>query len=70
MKALLGSQDMWEMVDNGYNEPRDEATLSQTHMDSLKDSRKRDKKALYLIYQRLDDYAFEKISEVKSVKIE
>jgi len=33
----------------------------------LKDSRKRDN-TLYLIYQKLDDDAFEKISEAKSAK--
>ncbi|KAL5769585.1 hypothetical protein ACOSP7_013739 [Xanthoceras sorbifolium] len=36
--------------------------------DSLKDSRKRDKKALYLIYQALDDDGFEKISSASSAK--
>ena len=68
MKALFGSQDVWEIVENDYNKPRGEATLSQTQRDSLKDSRKRDKKAFYLIYQGLDDDAFEKISEAKSSK--
>ena len=33
----------------------------------MKDSRKRDN-TLYLIYQKLDDDAFEKISEAKSAK--
>ena len=35
-----------------------EGSLSQTQRDSLRDSRKRDKKTLYLIYQGLDDDAF------------
>ncbi|KAE8735550.1 Beta-galactosidase 8 isoform 1 [Hibiscus syriacus] len=35
---------------------------------TLKDSRKRDKKALYLIYQALDDDGFEKISSASSSK--
>ena len=68
MKALLGSQDVWEIVEKGYNEPQEGATLSQAQRDSLKDSRKRDKKALYLIYQGLDEDAFEKISEATTAK--
>ena len=34
----------------------------------MRDSRKRDKNALYLIYQGLDEDVFEKISEAKSAK--
>ena len=68
MKALLGAQDVWEMVEKGYNEPQDQATLSQTQRDTLKDARKQDKKALYLIYQGLDDDTFEKVAEAKSAK--
>ncbi|KAK4269386.1 hypothetical protein QN277_022549 [Acacia crassicarpa] len=68
IKALLGSQDVWEMVEKGYNESQEGATLSQAQRDSLKDSRKREKKALYLIYQGLDEDAFEKISEATTVK--
>ncbi|KAL5827884.1 hypothetical protein ACOSQ3_019735 [Xanthoceras sorbifolium] len=62
MKALLGAHDVWEVVEKGYTKLEDESTLSQTQKDSLKDLRKKDKKALYLIYQALDDDGFEKIS--------
>ncbi|KAJ4700583.1 Retrovirus-related Pol polyprotein from transposon TNT 1-94 [Melia azedarach] len=71
MKALLGAQDVWEVVEKGYNEPRDDVAISvltQAQRDTLKDSRKRDKKALYVIYQALDDDAFEKISNATSAK--
>ena len=68
MKALLGAHDVWEIVEKGYNEPEDEATLTQQQKDSLKDSRRRDKKALYLIYQALDDDGFEKISSATFAK--
>ncbi|KAK6126966.1 hypothetical protein DH2020_039294 [Rehmannia glutinosa] len=68
MKALLGAHKVWDIVEKGYVEPQDEATLSQTQKDNLKDSRKRDKKALYLIYQALDDDGFEKISSATTAK--
>ena len=68
MKALLGSQDVWEIVEKGYKESENEGTLSQAQNDSLGDSRKRDKKAFYLIYQGLDEDAFEKISKAMLAK--
>ncbi|CAN6714513.1 unnamed protein product [Malus baccata var. baccata] len=77
MKALLGAHDVWEVVEKGYTELEDEATLSQPQKESLKDSRKRDKKALYLIYQALDDNGFEKlqtsykgVEQVKKVRLQ
>ena len=56
------------MVEKGYNEPQDEATLSQTQRDTLKDARKRDNKVLYLIYQGLDDDKFEKFAWSGQIK--
>ena len=68
MKALLGAHAVWEIVEKGYSEPNEEASLSQTQKDSSKDSRKRDKKALFRIYQTLDDDGFEMISSATSAK--
>ncbi|CAN6702326.1 unnamed protein product [Malus baccata var. baccata] len=68
MKALLGAHDVWEVVEKGYTEPEDEATLTQAQKESLKDSRKKDKKTLYLIYQTLDDNGFEKVLSATSTK--
>ncbi|KHN01763.1 hypothetical protein glysoja_047721, partial [Glycine soja] len=48
--------------EKGYKEPQDETSLSQAQKETLKDSRKRDKKAFFLIYQALGDDEFEKIS--------
>ncbi|GAU28885.1 hypothetical protein TSUD_293370 [Trifolium subterraneum] len=66
--ALLGAHDVWEIVEKGLVIPENEGTLSQTQEDSLRDSRKRDKKALCLIYQGLDEDTFEKVSGAKTVK--
>ena len=43
IKALLGLQDVWEIVEKGHKESENEGTLSQAQKDSLRDSRKRDK---------------------------
>ena len=69
MNALLGAHDVWEVVEKGLSEPDDEATLTQVQKESLKDLRKRDKKALFLIYQALNDDEFQKISDATSSNI-
>ena len=65
---VLGAHDVWEMVEKGYKEPQNETSLSQAQNESFKDSRKRDKKALFLIYQALDYDVFENISYATSAK--
>lgn len=65
MKALLGANNV---VEKGYDEPKDESKLSSTQKDSLKDLRKRDKKALFFTYQAPDDDGFEKIFSATSAK--
>ena len=42
--------------------------MSFTQRDNLKDSRKKDKKALFPFYQALDDYYFGKISKATPAK--
>ncbi|XP_026432344.1 uncharacterized protein LOC113329718 [Papaver somniferum] len=68
MKALFGSQDAWEIVEKGYVEPDDEAALPQNEKDVLRISRKRDKMALYLIYQGMDESSIERISRAVNAK--
>lgn len=65
MRTLLGCFDAWEVVERGFAEPENAAALealSPVQREALKDSRKKDRKALTLIHQGLDDNTFEKIS--------
>ncbi|XP_050895547.1 uncharacterized protein LOC127102188 [Lathyrus oleraceus] len=66
-KALLGAQDVWDIIEKGFNE-KDEASLNQGVKETLRESRKRDKKALFLIYQSVDEDTFEKISNATTTK--
>ncbi|XP_074336690.1 uncharacterized protein LOC141673860 [Apium graveolens] len=71
MKVLLGSYDNWDIVENGYDEPTDtaaETALSNAEKMILKETRKKDKKALYTIIQGVDESTFEKISNAKTAK--
>eukprot|EP00257_Ricinus_communis_P025840 XP_025013254.1 uncharacterized protein LOC112534966 [Ricinus communis] len=51
MKTLFISQDLWDLVEKGYN---DEGIMA----DALKDMRKKDAKALFFIQQGVDDAIF------------
>ena len=62
MKAFLGSQDELEVIEKGYKEPQDESILSTNQKDILKDMRKKENKALIIIYQAMDEGTFKKIS--------
>ncbi|KAJ0034348.1 hypothetical protein Pint_25075 [Pistacia integerrima] len=68
MKTLLGAHDVWKIVENRFINSQDESTLSTIQKETLKGSRKRDKKTVFLIYQALDDDGFEKISNATSIK--
>ncbi|GMI83753.1 hypothetical protein HRI_002044600 [Hibiscus trionum] len=71
MKALLGSQDCWDIVVKGYVEPENaaaEAVLTNEEKRALKDARKRDQRTLYYIFQAVDESNFEKIAEATTAK--
>jgi len=62
MKALLGSQDVWDIVSNGYEEPESDVTLNHAPREALQNIRKKDRKTLTIIHQAINDNNFEKIS--------
>ncbi|KAL8094563.1 hypothetical protein AgCh_036190 [Apium graveolens] len=60
-----------DIVESGYDEPVDattEAALSNAEKMILKETRKKDKKALYTIIQGVDESTFEKISNAITAK--
>nr|XP_008360637.2 uncharacterized protein LOC103424324 [Malus domestica] len=69
-KALFGSQELWEVVSSGYVVPttEQEATYTANQMTTLKDLRKKDQKALYLLYQGLEHSTFKKVAEATTSK--
>ncbi|XP_070003310.1 uncharacterized protein [Nicotiana sylvestris] len=63
MKAIPGSQDVWEIVDRGYAKPDNEEALPQNEKDVLAKTKKKDQQALTPIHQCLDDAMFEKVAD-------
>ena len=68
MKALLRSQENWEVVEDGFNEPTNTTGWSNAQLKVLKDARVKDKAALSILYQAVDESGFEKIASAKSSK--
>ena len=61
MKALLGSHDCWKVVQEGFEEPENTTGYSATQNKVLKETRSKDKAALYMFYRAVDEAIFEKI---------
>jgi len=62
MKALLGSQEVWEVVENGHQEPEDVGEMTIAQLARLKATRAKDKTTLYVLYRAVDESGFEKIA--------
>jgi len=68
MKVLYGSQELWDIVERGYTEVENQSELTNQQLVELRENRKKDKKALFFIYQAVDEFIFESISTATSAK--
>lgn len=68
MKALLGSQDAWEVVEEGFKEPTNTTGYTAAQNKALKEERSKDKAALYMLFRAVDESGFEKIAEATTSK--
>jgi hypothetical protein len=68
MKALLGAQDTWEVVKVGYEEPVANTNQTANQLKALKETRMKDKTALYFLFRAVDESGFEKIAGATTSK--
>nr|XP_017217271.1 PREDICTED: uncharacterized protein LOC108194844 [Daucus carota subsp. sativus] len=70
MKEILGFYDIWDIVENGYNEPTKatEVALSDAEKTALNGCRSKNNKACFMIYQGVDESTFDNIAHVKKAK--
>jgi len=68
MKTLLGSLENWEVVKDGFEEPAKTTNWSNALLKALKEACVKDKVALYIMYQVVDETDFEKITSAKFSK--
>ncbi|KAH1098337.1 hypothetical protein J1N35_015258 [Gossypium stocksii] len=68
-EGFAGSQDCRNVVKNGYVEPKNattEVALTNEEKRVLKEACKKDKRALFFIFQGVDESNFEKILDAKT----
>src|SRR5713101_3874011 len=71
MKALFRGQDVWDIVQNGYAEPIDQAAynnLSQAEKDVPREQRKKDGKDLFYIHQAMHESILPRVSAKTNAK--
>jgi len=68
MKALLDSQDAWEVVKEGFEEPTDTTRYTEAQTKALKEIRSKDKATLYMLFRVVDESGFEKIVSATTSK--
>ncbi|KAI3937122.1 hypothetical protein MKX01_015337 [Papaver californicum] len=68
MRALLGSQDLWEMVKEGFEEPTNTTGYTAAQNKALKETRSKDNAALYMLFRAVDESGFEKIAGATTSK--
>ena len=61
MKALLGSLDVREVTNDGFEEPSNTTTNTAAQTKALKETRANDKTTLYMLFRAVDKLDFEKI---------
>jgi len=68
MKALLGSHDACEVVEEGFEEPTDITGYTVAQTKALKKMRSKDKTTLCTLFQDVDESGFEKIVSATNSK--
>jgi hypothetical protein len=58
MKAFFGSQDLWDIVESGFDVMDNVEGITQRQQTELKENRKKNNKALFYIYQVVDEGIF------------
>lgn len=68
MNTFFFSQDLGDLVESGYVGPEDAATLTTAQKAELKDNRKKDSKALFVMQQAIHESFFSRIVAAKNSK--
>ena len=68
MKTFFGSQDLWDIVEEGFIAPTDTLTLTAAQKKELKENKQKDSRALYILQQAVGDVIFPRIMNATNVK--
>ncbi|XP_059650082.1 uncharacterized protein LOC132295826 [Cornus florida] len=68
VKVLLKSMKLWNVVEEGFDEPENEDDLTQAQKNVLNEKREEDSKALFTIYQTIEMPIYERIAKATKSK--
>ncbi|XP_058732707.1 uncharacterized protein LOC131604272 [Vicia villosa] len=68
METYFSSQDLWDIVEEGFTVPADTSTLNATQEKELKKNKQKNSKALFTLQQAVTDAIFPRIMGAKSAK--
>ncbi|GMP79115.1 hypothetical protein CsSME_00034784 [Camellia sinensis var. sinensis] len=68
MRTIFLYTKLWDLVENGFEEPEDEEALTNSQKNQLKEQRKKDSKALSFIQQRVSEAIFPRIINATKAK--
>ncbi|XP_059627614.1 uncharacterized protein LOC132270453 [Cornus florida] len=68
VKVLLKSMKLWNVVEEGFDEPENEDDLTQAQKNVLNEKREKDSKALFTIYQTIEMPIYERIAKATKSK--
>lgn len=71
MKALFSSQDIWDLVENDFQELVDAIAynaFSQAERDLLRDNKKKDEKVIFYIFQVVHESIFSSVATATKSK--
>ena len=68
MKAYLGSQDVWDVVQGGFEELEDFDEQTVAQIAAFKKIGVKDRKAMYALYRAVDDTDLEKLGNATTSK--
>ena len=68
MSTYFRSQDLWDIVEDGFTTPEDTSTVTPAQKKELKDNMIKDSKALIILQQAMSESIFPRIMGAKSAK--
>lgn len=68
METYFSSQDLWDIVEEGFIVPTDTSALNASQEKELKKNKQKNSKALFTLQQAVTDPIFPRIMGVKTAK--
>ena len=68
MKTFFRSQDLWDIIEEGFTILEDTSTLTVAQKKELKENKQKDSRALFYLQQAVDDTIFPRIICATSAK--